>query len=186
MAHIPIRQCVVCRRKRNKRSLVRIVKSAHSGILVDDRQVLPGRGLYVCRTAECFQEFRNKNMLKTIWNCTVLPDFYTDLAMTLKKDNIKDAANLIGFAVRSGKAVLGATALERGIKRKKVFLVIVDRMAGDTTRKRINAISSQNKIPVFEFSGERALADIVGKPNCRSVGICNTKFSRSILNLIGK
>lgn len=54
MGHTPIRTCVVCRRRRPKRELVRIVASPQ-GVALDERAQLPGRGAYVCPDPACVQ-----------------------------------------------------------------------------------------------------------------------------------
>ncbi|ROQ90195.1 YlxR family protein [Desulfosoma caldarium] len=46
--HTPYRTCIVCRTKRPKRDLVRLVLDAQRLVVPDLRQRLPGRGAYVC------------------------------------------------------------------------------------------------------------------------------------------
>lgn len=61
--HIPLRTCVICRRRFAKRELLRYVPptdAAGAGAtpVPDERQVLPGRGFYVCDSPECRERFR--------------------------------------------------------------------------------------------------------------------------------
>ena len=51
----PQRTCVVCRDKRDKRQLVRLVKTAE-GLQVDPTGKLAGRGAYLCDRATCWQQ----------------------------------------------------------------------------------------------------------------------------------
>jgi len=46
--HVPLRTCLACRRRRPKRSLVRLVRRADGTVAVDAAGVAPGRGAYVC------------------------------------------------------------------------------------------------------------------------------------------
>jgi len=62
--HIPIRTCIVCRRKQSKTALLRL--AMRDRVIVDDPdQVLPGRGAYVCRRLDCLSQLRyDKRMQK--------------------------------------------------------------------------------------------------------------------------
>lgn len=47
-AHVPFRQCVGCRARILKQSLVRFVRRAEGGWQADPAARLPGRGAYLC------------------------------------------------------------------------------------------------------------------------------------------
>jgi hypothetical protein len=49
----PRRTCVVCRRVRAKRELVRLVRGADGTVVVDRGARMPGRGAYLCQDPEC-------------------------------------------------------------------------------------------------------------------------------------
>ena len=50
--HVPMRSCVVCGKKTEKRKLLRIVAMA-AAVEVDYTGRLPGRGAYVCTDGDC-------------------------------------------------------------------------------------------------------------------------------------
>ena len=50
--HVPLRSCVVCGKKTEKRELLRIVATPAS-VEVDHTGRLPGRGAYVCADGNC-------------------------------------------------------------------------------------------------------------------------------------
>nr|WP_084032008.1 YlxR family protein [Desulfonatronum lacustre] len=56
VGHVPLRTCVVCRRKAPKIELRRFVRNSDQGALVDLRQQLPGRGFYVCNHLLCLDK----------------------------------------------------------------------------------------------------------------------------------
>ena len=60
--HIPIRSCVVCRRRQEKRQLTRIVMVAE-GIVRDLSGKLDGRGAYLCADATCWQRAASSDLL---------------------------------------------------------------------------------------------------------------------------
>lgn len=52
---IPMRMCVGCREMKEKRSLMRIVKSPEGVISFDRVGKAPGRGAYVCKSKACLE-----------------------------------------------------------------------------------------------------------------------------------
>ncbi len=52
---VPSRICVGCREAKEKRSMVRIVKTAQNEICLDETGKKNGRGAYVCKSVECLQ-----------------------------------------------------------------------------------------------------------------------------------
>ena len=53
---IPLRQCLGCREMKPKPELLRVVRSPEGDISLDIRGKLPGRGAYVCHSAECLKK----------------------------------------------------------------------------------------------------------------------------------
>ena len=53
---VPIRSCVACRTSGDKRNLVRVVRTASGEVLVDTTGKTPGRGAYLCPSAECLRK----------------------------------------------------------------------------------------------------------------------------------
>ena len=51
----PQRTCIICRQTSDKRSLVRIVRTAPGTIQIDERGKVPGRGAYLCHQTTCWQ-----------------------------------------------------------------------------------------------------------------------------------
>ncbi len=52
--HVPLRTCVVCRQKTDKRRLVRIVHTPDEGVVIDPTGKRNGRGAYLCDRADCW------------------------------------------------------------------------------------------------------------------------------------
>jgi len=50
----PTRTCVACRTARDKRDLVRIVRTPSGQLNIDETGRLAGRGAYLCRDAACW------------------------------------------------------------------------------------------------------------------------------------
>ncbi len=64
---IPIRTCVACRTSGEKKSLIRIVRTSKGQVVVDATGKLPGRGAYLCASAECFRRaVKEKRLSKAL------------------------------------------------------------------------------------------------------------------------
>ena len=59
---IPMRQCIACRTQRPKRELVRIVRNNQGQLLFDHKGKLPGRGAYLCVSANCLHRAVKENL----------------------------------------------------------------------------------------------------------------------------
>lgn len=53
--HIPQRTCIACRTVRNKRELIRIVRTTANRVQADVTGKQAGRGAYVCRQRTCWE-----------------------------------------------------------------------------------------------------------------------------------
>ena len=62
----PERTCIVCRTQREKKDLLRIVKSKEGIIEVDLTGKKNGRGAYICKNEECLNKLiKTKKLEKT-------------------------------------------------------------------------------------------------------------------------
>ncbi len=54
--HIPQRTCIACRTVRAKRELIRIVRTDETHVQADATGKKAGRGAYLCRARECWEQ----------------------------------------------------------------------------------------------------------------------------------
>ncbi len=52
----PRRMCTGCGEMKNKRDLIRVVRSPEGTLSIDKRGKLPGRGAYLCPNADCLKK----------------------------------------------------------------------------------------------------------------------------------
>lgn len=76
---IPQRQCVGCRAMKDKKALVRIVKTPEGEICVDATGKKSGRGAYICPDAECLQKARKSRALERAFETAIGQDIYEAL-----------------------------------------------------------------------------------------------------------
>ena len=60
---IPMRMCVGCREMKPKKDLIRAVRSPESEVSLDPTGKKPGRGAYVCESAECLRRALKQKQL---------------------------------------------------------------------------------------------------------------------------
>jgi predicted RNA-binding protein YlxR (DUF448 family) len=61
--HVPQRTCIVCRKKKDKRRLIRIVRDSETGVFVDLTGKHKGRGAYLCQEHACWDKALNSEVL---------------------------------------------------------------------------------------------------------------------------
>ena len=61
---IPQRQCVGCREMKDKKALLRVVRSPEGAVSLDFGGKKPGRGAYVCRSEACLKRAIKQKQLE--------------------------------------------------------------------------------------------------------------------------
>ena len=80
---IPQRQCVGCREMKEKKALIRVVKSPEGEISLDEKGRKPGRGAYVCPNVECLRKARKSRALERAFETQIPPAVYDALERQL-------------------------------------------------------------------------------------------------------
>ena len=76
---VPQRQCIGCRESKDKKELIRIVKTKEGEILLDRSGRLNGRGAYLCDSRECFEKARRSNALNRTFKMNVQAEVYDEI-----------------------------------------------------------------------------------------------------------
>ena len=61
---IPMRMCVGCREMKEKKELIRVVRSPEGDVSLDPTGKKSGRGAYVCRNTECLKRAIKQRQLE--------------------------------------------------------------------------------------------------------------------------
>ena len=85
--HIPERQCLGCREMKPKPELVRVVRSPEGAVSVDLRGKAPGRGAYVCRSADCLKKALRSKALGRALEVEIPPEIYDALTRQMEEDH---------------------------------------------------------------------------------------------------
>ena len=73
---IPLRTCIACREEKPKRDMLRVVRNAEGKIDLDFSGKLPGRGAYLCDSADCIKRLRKYRLLNKAFSAEVPEEVY--------------------------------------------------------------------------------------------------------------
>ena len=81
---VPMRMCVGCREMKPKKELIRVVRSAEGAVSMDATGKKPGRGAYVCRSAECLRRAIRQKQLERAFECALTDEVKEALVAELE------------------------------------------------------------------------------------------------------
>ena len=73
-----------------KRELIRVVRSPEGEIALDAGGKLPGRGAYLCPSAECMKKARRSGALERALNSAIPPEIYDGLIARMESEGEKN------------------------------------------------------------------------------------------------
>ncbi|MDQ0164706.1 putative RNA-binding protein YlxR (DUF448 family) [Bacillus horti] len=83
---IPLRKCIACQEMKEKKSLIRIVRTPESEIKLDPTGKASGRGAYVCTEVECLEKLQKNKALERSFKMKISNQVYDELLLQLKAD----------------------------------------------------------------------------------------------------
>ena len=64
---IPMRKCVGCQERKEKKELIRVLRTPEGAVILDPTGRANGRGAYLCRSAACLQKAgRNRGLARAL------------------------------------------------------------------------------------------------------------------------
>ncbi|MCI9445017.1 MAG: YlxR family protein [Oscillospiraceae bacterium] len=83
---LPQRQCLGCREMKNKKDLIRAVRSPEGEISLDFKGKKPGRGAYVCPDAGCLAKLKKSRALERAFSTAVPAEVYDLLEAQMREE----------------------------------------------------------------------------------------------------
>lgn len=81
--HVPLRMCTACNEMKNKKDLIRIVKTKDANdsysIVIDKTLKTPGRGAYLCKNLDCLKKVRKSKRIDRIFSRKVPDEIYQEI-----------------------------------------------------------------------------------------------------------
>lgn len=82
---VPLRQCVGCGEMKEKRDMMRVLKTAENDICLDITGKKNGRGAYVCKSRECLLMARKNKGLERSFKMSIPKEVYDTLEGEFEK-----------------------------------------------------------------------------------------------------
>ncbi len=76
---IPLRQCVGCMEMKEKKSMMRVLKTPEGEIVLDVTGKKNGRGAYLCKCKECLTKAIKSKGLERSFKMSLSKEIYTGL-----------------------------------------------------------------------------------------------------------
>ena len=83
---IPMRMCVGCREMKPKAELMRVVKPQDGDCAIDRSGKAPGRGAYVCESAECLKKAQKTKALERALEAKIDDAVFEQLASQIRPE----------------------------------------------------------------------------------------------------
>ena len=84
---IPQRMCLGCREHKDKKELVRVVRSPEGEVSVDLTGRKNGRGAYICRSADCLKKARKQKAISKALNCEISDEVFEQLLVQIEEED---------------------------------------------------------------------------------------------------
>lgn len=82
---ITMRQCLGCREMKNKKEMLRVIRTPEGDVCLDATGRKNGRGAYICPSMECLKAaMKNKGIERSL-NVSIPKEVYDLLAEEMKK-----------------------------------------------------------------------------------------------------
>ena len=84
---IPQRQCMGCRERKEKRALIRVVRTPEGAVCLDFSGKLNGRGAYLCPDPECLKKAQKAKSLERSLEVAIPDEVYARLEKEMVAQN---------------------------------------------------------------------------------------------------
>lgn len=169
--HKPERTCIICRKKKNKDELLRIIQSEEKYIF-DKSGKEQKRGYYCCKDMNCLGKLSKHNKIKVDSDSLIL-------MLNIIKNNNKNIINILTAMKNSNELVFGMNMTIDEIKKIN-FLVIAEDISKKNKTKLLEKAKEYN-IDYINISNKDELGTIFGKEEVNVIGIKDKKIARGFI-----
>lgn len=153
MKHQPERTCIGCRGVYHKDHVVRLV-AGQGGIIVDYREKLPGRAVYVCPRRLCIEKAMIRDAASRGFRAPVKSLAPEELIAQLAESMYAKIRSLLAMAAKAGKLAAGYSAVQDAQGKNRIELLIVATDLADGTREKLERGSSVSERRITMFTRE--------------------------------
>lgn len=88
--------------------------------------------------------------------------------------------SMLGLAAKAGKIASGEFSVEKMVKSKSAYLVIVAQDASDNTKKKFTNMCTYYNVPIYFYADKERLGNAIGKMTRASVAVVDEGFAKAI------
>lgn len=92
--------------------------------------------------------------------------------------------SMIGLATKAGVTVSGEFSVEKAIKDRKAYVVIVSEEASENTKKKFTDKCTFYKVPVFITGSSAEMGDATGNESRMSLAVLDKGFGEKIIEML--
>ena len=160
---IPQRSCIGCGTKKDKKDLIRIVRTPDGDIVLDRTGKKAGRGAYVCDDPSCIQKaFASKSLEKI-----------------MKTDEQLYFA--LGLAQKAGKTASGDMAVSEALKKGMGCYAVLAEDAAPRTVEKVVALCKETHVPFTKRLTAARLGQALGKAPRAAVVLLDKNFMKMMI-----
>ena len=83
---IPLRKCLGCGESKDKRELVRVVRSPDGEVSLDLTGKKAGRGAYICKDVSCLKKAKKQKRFERAFECEIPDEVYAQMEDELSRE----------------------------------------------------------------------------------------------------
>lgn len=183
----PQRTCLGCRQSVDQDGLLRLVLSPEGELLVDYRQRLPGRGAYVCFSADCLREAVRRRQFSRAFKREIASIDPQRMLQSLQQQLQDKILGLVGMARKSGQAISGSGQVLDALREGgDVALVLVADDLSPGIEEKIQRRVERLSIPLWKMYDKERLGHILGKAQRSVVAVKAGPLAHSMISELSR
>lgn len=167
------RTCLICKEKKEKKDLFRLVKSGETNYKFDEKQRQQSRGYYVCKSPECLKRLSKHKKIK------MSSEDLMKMLSLLKKTE-KDYLNILKAMKNSQALSFGKNMVLEDIEHTH-FLVLAEDIS-EKNEKKLLAKARELKINYVYYGNKDQLGEIFGKNEVSVIAVKSKKMARGLID----
>ena len=152
---ITLRQCVGCGEMKDKKEMMRVLKTAEGPIVLDMSGRKNGRGAYLCKDRECLRKAMKKKGLERSFKMSIPDEIYENLEKEFEEG-------------------------EHEVKGGKACLVVIAEDASGNTRKKYSNMCKFYEVPYAYHGTKGVLGHSMGREERSVLAVTDEGFADSI------
>lgn len=162
----------------NKADVVRVV-AGPTGLVIDYREKLPGRGAYICPDPGCIKAALSRDGLSRGLRTSVKAPSVDEFIRMLSGAVREKLRSLIAMAARAGMLKAGFSAVKDSIEKARALLIIASSDASGSTLERLMLPDDRTVLHRAPFTKED-MGRILGRDEVAVFSIEDRGFADSI------